>query len=323
MKSLYPYPQLVGDVRLRPARVLLDNLPVELARISDQENVVALHGIDRRWRTARLVMEATADPKEIADGPWRNVRCLMIVTNSRTHVRHSFLTKNEAPGLWRADVDLDRAAHIGHCQVDAVFAADLDDGPARLVGRAEAPWRVDFDSARPTRKRTLKMVWKDFTETPALEEFRDDPWTVDAEAGEPVLYLNSSLEGFRALMEKASGAEQRTVRQLLASHIAAQAWEALFHTALYACGTERDEDGRPQWPGGWHEEVLRSMLPELWPDLSPDDALREAVERRREGGNGADLHARLLHAVATRTRTQKTVTETVRALRRTNDRGAR
>ncbi|WP_431036338.1 hypothetical protein ACQYWQ_20060 [Streptomyces sp. P6-2-1] len=320
MKILYPHPQLVGEVRLRPSRVRLDNLPVDLSRVSDRENVVALHGIDRRWREARLTMEVHIDEGELATGPWRNVRCLLTVTNLRTRVHHSFPATAEKPGQWRGDAVLNRTDHIGHCQVDAVFTADLDDGPARLIGRAEAPWRVDFESARPTRKRTLKMVWRDFTDTPALEEFRDDPWMVDAQAGEPVLYLNSSLEGFRALIEKASGAEQRVVRELLAAQIAGQAWEALFHTALYACGAVKDGD-RPEWPGGWHEEVLRSMLPDLWPDMSPDDALREAVERRQSGEGGADLQARLLHAVGRRTRVPRTVNETVRALRRRDEEG--
>jgi hypothetical protein len=157
------------------------------------------------------------------------------------------------------------------------------------------------------------MEWRDFTDEsePQLHAYRDDPWVLEAAGDEPTIYLNSSVEGFRAVLEGAGSGPEKALRDVLATHIASEAWVCMFNAAAYAAMVE---DGDAQWPGGWQEDVLRRMLPDIFPDRSPDDALVEVVSRREDGHNGGDLQTRVLHAAAVQAMTPKKVTAALRTL---------
>lgn len=316
MKTAFPYPILAGDVTLTADQVWVDNIPLAFTLISDDEQVIALHAIKRDWDEIRVKVAVSVDADELAAGVWASPVCLATVRNRRTNVRLTFPLHHEGGGRWAGEVELRRGEHAGRCEIDAWIVAEVKGVEGRLIGRAENRWSADFEAKQPTRQRSIKMVWKDFADHPYLDGFRDDPWILDAEAGEPILYLNSALEGFRAVLSNPSNAEQKLVREVMATQIASEAWTAMFNTALYACAVEGEE---PQWPGGWHEDVLRRMLPDFFPEISPDEALVELVGRRVGGESGADLHARLMHSATLNAKKQKTVANTVRTLARMAD----
>lgn len=316
MKRAFPYPILAGDVELTADEVLVDNIPLSLNLVSDGERVIALHAIKRDWQEIVVKVSVAADADELAAGVWTSLTCLAVVRNRKTNVRLTFPLRRDSSGRWHGEVELRRGEHVGRCEIDALVVAEVKGVEGRLIGRAEKRWTADFEAKQPTRQRSIKMLWKDFANHRILGEFRDDPWMLDAEFGEPVLYLNSSLEGFRAILDNASSAEQKLVREVLATQIAAEAWTAMFNTALYAVAVE---DGEPQWPGGWQEEVLRRMIPDFFLDTSPDEALVDLAGRRRQGDSGSDLHARLMHAATIHSKKQKTVASTVRSLARMSD----
>ncbi|MGW0119624.1 hypothetical protein [Streptomyces sp. NPDC003327] len=318
MKTAFPYRILAGEVILTADEVRVDNIPLSLNLVSDKERVVALHAIRRDWDEIRVKVSVTADPEELGSGVWTSPRCLVFARNRATNVRHSFALHYEGAGRWTGEVELHRGDHVGRTELEAVVVAEVGGVDGRLIGRTEENWSADFEAKQPKRQRTLRMQWREFAEDAFLKEFRDDPWLLDAEAGEPVLYLNASLDGFRSLLEGGQGVEHKLVREVMASQIASEAWTSLFNTALYAAGTEDDE---LQWPGGWQEEVLRRMLPDFFPGLSPEEALTELVDRRSRGENGSDLHARLMHSASIHSKKQKTVAGAVRALARAADGG--
>ncbi|NUK07542.1 hypothetical protein HRW18_05835 [Streptomyces lunaelactis] len=316
MKTAFPYPILAGDVKLAADAVWVDNIPLSLKLISDEERVIALHEIKRDWDEIRVKVSVSVDADELTAGVWTSPECMATVRNRKTNVRLTFPLHYDGGGIWSGEVELRRGEHVGRCEIDAWIVAEVKGVEGRLIGRAENRWSADFEAKQPTRQRSIKMVWKDFANHSFLNEFRDDPWMLDAEAGEPVLYLNSSLEGFRAVLGNPSGADQKLVREVMATQIASEAWTAMFNTALYACAVER---GEPQWPGGWQEYVLRRMLPDFFPEISPDEALVELVGRRVSGESGSDLHARLMHSATLNSKKQKTVANTVRTLARMAD----
>ncbi|MFF8376960.1 hypothetical protein ACF07V_12600 [Streptomyces sp. NPDC015661] len=318
MKTAFPYRILAGEVTLAADEVRVDNIPLSLNLVSDKERVIALHAIRRDWDEIRVKVVVTADPEELGSGVWTSPRCLVFARNRATNVRHSFPLRYEGEGRWTGEVELHRGDHVGRTELGAIVVAEVGGIEGRLIGRTEDNWSADFEAKQPKRQRSIKMLWREFTEDPFLRDFRDDPWVLDAEAGEPILYLNASLEGFRPLLDGGPGAERKLVREVMASQIASEAWTALFNTALYAAGTDDDE---LQWPGGWQEEVLRRMLPDFFPGVSPDEALAELVDRRSRGENGSDLHARLMHSSSIHSKKQKTVAGTVRALARLADGG--
>lgn len=315
MKKVFPYPILSGSVTLRVDEVVVDNKPRPLSTVSDRERVIALHDIKAVWNEIRVKVSVIADEDELSGGPWGAPTCIAVVRNVRTKIRHTFPLRSEGMGKWQGEIELRRGEHVDWCEIDAWIVAVVGGEAGRKIGSADDRWRADFEAKLPTKQRSIKMVWKDFTDdaSPEFAEFRDDPWLLDAQANEPVLYLNSSVEGFRAVLESASTPEQKLVREVLAAQIASESWAAMFNSALYACDVE---DGQAQWPGGWHEDVLKRMLPDLFTDRSPGEALTELVERRAQGENGGDLQRRLMHAVSLQSRKPKTIASTLKALDR-------
>lgn len=315
MKGVFPYPVLSGDVVLRVDQVFVDNTPRLWEKVSDKDHVVALHEVKGEWGEIRLKVSVTADGDELAGGPWHAPACVAVVRNRRTKVRHTFPLRPEAPGRWGGEVELRRGEHVDRCEIDAWVVAEVGGEHGRLVGSARDIWYADFEAKVPTQQRSIRMVWKDFTDevNHELNDFRDDPWLLDGQADEPVLYLNSAVEGLRPILENAVTPEQKVVREVLAAQIAAEVWTAMFNAALYASGVE---DGTAQWPGGWHEDVLRRMLPDLFRDRDPQEALTELVERRAAGENGGDLQRRLMHAATLQSRKPKAMTSALRTLGR-------
>ncbi|MFC5724760.1 hypothetical protein ACFP1Z_31885 [Streptomyces gamaensis] len=318
MKKVFPYPILSGAVVLDVDEVVVDNKPRPLGTVSNRERVIALYDVKADWDEIRIKVSVTADEVELSQGPWNSPVCVAVVRNTRTKVRHTFPLRSLGSGSWRGEVELRRGEQIDWCEIDAWIVAEVDGEVGRKIGAAEGRWRADFEAKQPTKQRSIKMMWKDFTDdtNPEFVEFRDDPWLLDAQSDEPVLYLNSSVEGFRAILENAATPEQKLVRELMASQIAAEAWTAMFNSALFTCDLE---DGQAQWPGGWHEDVLKRMLPDLFTDRSLGEALTELVERRAQGENGGDLQRRLMHAVSLQSRRPKTVAGTLKTLGRTTN----
>jgi hypothetical protein len=70
----------------------------------------------------------------------------------------------------------------------------------------------------------------------------------------------------------------------------------MFNVALQASRDLGDED--TPWPGGWKEQVLRTMLPLMRPDMEVDDALRWV--REQEDAEGAILVHQLAHTAVAR-----------------------
>ncbi|MGW2596371.1 hypothetical protein [Streptomyces klenkii] len=313
MKTLFPYPVLSGEVVLVADRLVVDNVPRQWQAISEREHVIALHEVKGRWTEIRIKVTVRADAGELAVGPWAAPTCVAVVRNPRTRIRHTFPLAPAGDGVWEGDVELRRGEQLDACEIDAWIVADVDGEPGRLIGTASERWRVDFEAKTPTQQRSIKMVWKDFTDDVDLAEFRDDPWLLDAQADEPVLYLNSSVEGLRGVLENAVTPEQKVVRDVMAAQIASETWASMFNAALYASDVE---DGQAQWPGGWHEDVLKRMLPDVFTDRSPSEGLAELVERRTEGQSGGDLQRRVMHAATLQSRKPKAVTGALKSLAR-------
>lgn len=318
MKKVFPYPVLAGDVTLRVTETVVDNTSLAISLMNDAERVIALQELKttkRSWEEVRIRVEVRADESELAEGPWTSPVCIATVSNRRTHVSDAFPLRNSGRGLWSGEVELRREEHLGRTEIGARIVAEISGAEGRLVGIADNPWYADFDAKRPTQQRSLPMRWLDFTDeaNTHLHEFRNDPWLLEADANEPVLCLNSSVEGMRGVLEHASTPEQKVVREVLASQIASEAWATMFNSALAACGIE---GGGPEWPGSWHEDVLRRMLPDVFPDMSPDEALGEMVRRGRSGENGGELQTKLMHAASVQSKKPRNVAAAMKNLAR-------
>lgn len=291
MNRLIPYPTLAGETSLEVREVRLDGVPLNLSMISSGRHVVALHQVEREgWEEARLSIRLHPPRHELESETWSDLACLAVLAERRTNARSVTPLRRESDGSWTGVVVLHSDHHIGQAQLTGHVVATVDGVAGRTIGSTEHPWTVDLQARTPTRQNSIKISSVDFID-PAhshLHAYKDDPWTVEAVGDEPVVYLNTGFEGLAPLL---NGGD-RAVRDVLSAQIAADAWTALFNAAAYAADTE---DGQPLWPGGWKGTVLKKMLPDVFPHLSPDDALMEVVARRLNG-DGGDLQTRLVHA---------------------------
>jgi hypothetical protein len=316
VKQLFPYAVLAGDVNLEVSSARLDDVPIEFSMISGPQRTVALHEVEREnWRTAVLTVKVRLPGREIEDGPWTNIECAVVLFERRTRVRVHVPLKCDGAGTWTGEVVLYRELHVGRAQVSAQVVATVGGVDGRLIGGSEFPWTVDLLASTPTKKDSIRTVWADFGDENAahLHFFRGDPWFVDVGGEEPILYLNKRFEGLETVL-RGSGSANRPMQNMLASQIAQEAWTVLFGSAIREVG--KDDQGRPEWPGGWQENTLKKMLPDILPDYSLTDALAEVVARESEEQGGGELHSRIARAAAVRARRTRHLGGFLRALRR-------
>lgn len=88
----------------------------------------------------------------------------------------------------------------------------------------------------------------------------------------------------------------------------------MFHSAIGEL--EVDDDGTPQWPGGWRDSVLRVMLPDVYPDLPPADALFEVHSSRADGSGWHEVQSRIHYAASRRARVAKNLGTAIRTIDR-------
>ncbi|WP_436760969.1 hypothetical protein [Streptosporangium sp. V21-05] len=314
MKRILPYPTVAGDVSMEVREARLDDIALPYDMISTSQRVVALHRVGGSdWRTARLSVKVRASEQELRHGRWVGMECLAILSERRTNTRTATSLRWEQPGEWSGDVELQSDHHFARAELTAQLVATVDGVPGRIIAATEGVWTADLRARTPTRREEIRSRWVDFGDegNPQLHPFKNDPWTVEAVGEEPVLYLNSGFEGLKGLLENGRTTDRPT-RDALAAQIAMDVWTVLFNAATY-----QDDSDAPEWPGGWRESVLRRMLPDMFPERSPDDALSEVVNRRRTGDGGGDLQTRVLHAAGKHARMPKSLGGFIRTLRRT------
>ncbi|WP_353942805.1 hypothetical protein ABII15_14875 [Streptomyces sp. HUAS MG91] len=318
MRTAFPYPVLSSDVNLRVEKVFVENKPVPISRVNDRDQIVALDDLDtgtKGWAEVRLNVSASVDARELRGGPWIGISCMAVLTNRKTKVHQAFELREREPGSWVGEIEIHRLEHVERSQINAQIVAEYDGVPGRLIGFTALPWQVDFESRRPVEERSLKMKWLDFDDpsNDHLKEFKESPWLLDFEGGEPVLCLNSSLDGFRGVLENAATQEQKLVREVLSSQIASETWISLFNSAAYNCEVV---EGEPVWPSGWQADVLRKMLPDVFPAMGADEALSMLVEARINGEDGTNIQRLVAHAAGIQSRKSRKITTTLRDLRR-------
>ncbi|MEV0401942.1 hypothetical protein [Actinoallomurus sp. NPDC050550] len=316
MRRIVPYPVLVGEVALEVREARLDDVSLPYSMISGAQRVVALHEVERSdWETARLSVRLTTPRHELDAGPWSDVSCIAMLSERRTNVRTSTPLREEEPGTWAGEIIVHRDLHVARAELSAQVVGSVDGVTGRLIGSTPDSWTVDLQARSPVRHKSITTVWADFGDqgNPHLHSFRTDPWTVEVVGDEPVLYLNLGFEGLEALLQ-GTRLTDRPARAAIAAQIATDVWTALFNAAAYAIEVDGD---RPEWPGGWRETTLRRMLPDVFSDRSPDDAILEIAARRRTGDGGGELQPRVLHAAAKQAQLSRNLGGFIRTVRKT------
>lgn len=308
MRTLFSYPVLPGTVSVDVQEAGLDGAALPRHVISKDNGTVALHLTDfGEWRQATFSVRLDA-PQLNGDDRWNDVRSIAVLEERRTRTRIATVLEQTAPGAFAGAITLQRDQHVGRVRLTGQVVATVDGIPGRLIASARNPWTIDLNASDPTRKEAISTLWVDFgaEDNPHLHPYQADPWTIETAGDTPTVFLNSRFEGLRDILH---GGDKAT-RSALASQIAIEAWVSLLNAAVHVVSVESE---RPVWPGSWQETVLRQMLPRIFPDLSPDDALAELVTRIRLDEGSGDLQARVLHAAGTQARRSRRLSDFIRA----------
>jgi hypothetical protein len=320
----YPYPRLNGGVTARVTAVRLRG-PGDVREQLDTrgysvvEQVVALGRAERDdWQTARLALAATVPAREIeTKGHWSDVAVLAVLTEGATNARTVARLRPSAEGGrdWTGEIELDRDNHLDRASLAVHVVATVGEIAGRVIASTDQEWMIDVTADAPIRDRQLDVTAVSFARGAEwLRNFRDAPWIVDIAGRMPTVRLNSDFEGLAALVEGQGSKMESVVREMLVTQMCADVWTAVFHTAIG--DLEIEDDGTPLFPPDWRGAVLREMLPDIVPERSVEDALREVHMRRIGEGSWADLQPRIQYAAARRAEVPKALAATVRDIER-------
>ncbi|WOI59362.1 hypothetical protein [Streptomyces fradiae] len=322
MNAVYAYPTLAGRIRPTVRRASIDGKPLQVARISQRERAVALQQVERdEWTEGVLEVEVCLPVEELDDGPWSGVTCVAVLTEGATNTRvvSRLERRRDDDRYWRGEVRVRRSAHLARAVLDVSVVGSYGGVDGRIIGTSDAPWVVDLLARTPTRHGDVEILEEDFRDGPRqwLRSFKDAPWLVDTAGDMPAILLNTSFEGLAGLLSGAHGPLEKATADLVVAQIAEEAWATMFQSAL--SDLEYDEDGTPQFPGGWRESVLRIMLPEVLPGQPLADALVEAHRRRSSSLGWAEVQSRIQLAAGRRGQVPKSLTAAIRAVTRAQE----
>ncbi|MET8156721.1 hypothetical protein ABZT47_10145 [Sphaerisporangium sp. NPDC005289] len=305
MKQITPYPVLAGEVTMTVREVRLDDVALSYGIVSEQDHTIALHLLDREdWSVVRLALDVQAPRHELDTGPWYSLAFLATSSERRTNTHSAVKLMMGQPGQWTGDVELHRDDHFDRVQISGRLVATVEDVPGRVIATVDQPWIVDLRARVATRRDSVQTRWVNFTDDPELVWCKTDPWAVTTTDEAATLNLNSAFDGLRGILESIKAAD-RPMREALGAQIAVDMWATLFNEAAHHV------EGH-EWPDGWRGQVLRRMLPDLFPQHSPDDALREIVNRGVGG-----IQTRVLHAAAKQARMPRSLGSFIRSLQNT------
>ncbi|MFF3561191.1 hypothetical protein ACFYXS_14235 [Streptomyces sp. NPDC002574] len=326
--KVYPYRRLTGNVswRVDSAQVKAEGeswVNVESKYVSTVERVVALGPDEERpdWTQARLRLSVKLPAKALEpDGPWQEVKVLAVLTERATNSRASveFSQVSEDGRERTAELYIHRCDLLDRASLAVHVVATADGVPGRVIGTSDVEWFVDVIEATPSLARELDVRMVGFASGAGrLQRFKDSPWLVDTTGRIPAVRVNTDFDGLGDLIgaDGGNGAE-KTVRELLLAQMCSEVWTAVFHSAVG--DLEIEEDGTPLFPHGWQGDVLREMLPDMYPDREPGDALRE-VHAARTGPSATgwgELQPRIHFAASRRASVPRTLSTTIRDLER-------
>jgi len=321
MKALVPYATLLGEVTFKVVAAKLDGRELPLEMISQQDRVVAVHQAERRtWEEVRLELRADLPDAELSSGRWEDVTCIAVLTEGATNSRTVARLHRSSDGSWNGSITLARDSCRSRAELSVSVVATVDGVAGRIIGRSENDWIVDLVARTPVRRREININEVDFRdgEEEWLRPFKDAPWLVETSGDMPTVHLNTGFEGVVQLLNSNGSPLEKAMRGVLAAQIATDVWTAMFHSAV--SDLETDEDGAPQWPTGWRDWVLRSMLPDVLPDVSAADALWEIHSRRAESVGWSELQSRIQYAASRRARVARSLGSAIRVLDRSDER---
>lgn len=305
-ETLFPYAVLSTAPTLRLSSPTVDG---ESAPLLSREGRVDLSELADGWNEARVNARVEVPVDELAELGVRKYEVVLTLHCGPTNLRSTVPLEpsgGEGSGQWTGAIDLPRMVIRDRATIYATVTGTVDDVPHRWLG-ASPQISVDVHPPRVPEISggQVPVEWRDFSETnenqnPIDPSLHDEMSFVDMSLPEgPIIYLNERVPELRRLLDMRTGRTraERAIREMALDLVAVPAVVSMVNVALADAGPP-DEGGEAQWPGGWQGDVLKSLLPLMYPDREPDAALAVAVRGLTSGEDAQDAQSRLLAAAA-------------------------
>ncbi len=309
---LYPYPVLDAEPSLAVSNPRLDGNPE--ASILPRENLVDLFSIEGPWKRVRLRanVQLPADHLEaLIDQALEHVVALTVHC-AATNLRYAVIMQPDPgrSGSYSAEIELEHAVLAQRARIEAVVAGTVAGVEDRYLARTNVV-DVQISELRiPDIAGDLDIAWRRFDEPheglPALDPSMHDQLS-DLELGRPNggprLWLNDT-GGYRRLLDQRHGRspQDEAIRQTLFDGIATSAMQCMFNSAV-ADARALDEDEGDAWPRDWRGQLLRALLPLMYPERDVEDALALVIQST-DADATMDVQQRAHRAVARHMKTQ-------------------
>ncbi len=318
MEVLYPYPVLGGPISFFIDQVLVDG------QRSDKD-LLAMRGmVDLTqladWRRVVFDVRAEAPPAELRRIGAADARMTVGIRCQSTNTRISTtLNRGTRAGTWRGEVALDNGVFTDRVAMHALLVGTVDGVACRYLGTSEdaSVW-VDPRRLPPT-DGTLPVRWADFEAADLVvldPTFRQEPFYVELDRDPPTIWLNSKFPALRRLLDDVPGRRKvdESMRAIQFAAIGLSGWMGLFNAAVGAVVASKGE-GRATWPRTeWQKQVLRLLLPKIYPDLTDEAALEKLVEDDSSEDGARTLQSRAQSAIAQHIKVGKTMHHAILAL---------
>jgi hypothetical protein len=319
--TLFPYPVLDTDPTLQLSGPKVDGRPAQLL---PREGRVDLSERPAKWRAASVNVRVQVPVESLEQIGVRHHEVVATLHCAPTNLRATVpLEPDGGGGQWTGVVELPGDMLRERAVLSATVTGTVEGVAHRWLGRSQ---EVAVDLLPPRTPEIsggqVPVVWRDFSKTedgqnPIDPALHDEMAWLDMSLPEgPVIYLNERVDGMRRLLEVRTGRArvERAVRETALDLIAVPAIAAMANVAL-AGADPPGEGGEPQWPDtDWQRDVLRTLLPLMYPDQEPESALSTAVRAIAGGEDAEDVQARLVGAASRLVRATRHVGGVVKAL---------
>jgi hypothetical protein len=280
MSIRYPWPTYRRPLNLTLSDLQVDG--VERDDLLDETHLRARLDESKLWRHLTVRASVTTDepPLDVSE-----VRAHLLVSAPRTQTRVPVPLDSTEDG-WSGVVTLHRDVLGGAVSVHAQIVGLVNDR-RRLVGSSES-WVLVVDSSEaptPPGVPPFNIAWIDFSseEAPQIARSSPEAHAVMDIASEPVLLLNSNLDGFQSLLHADHAkAERRRLRDLLGSGVARYAVATLFRAAASEIVAAVVDDEDPEPPAERLRRQVCEAIAEAMTGLtSAEELYRRLVDAER------------------------------------------
>lgn len=326
MNVFYPYKTIRGDIELRISDGKLDGGDFPKNPFTPDQRLMQLYDLDKKnWERVTLELELVGPADEIAaiEKAGGEVGATVVAHCTATQLRQTIPLQRAGgkAAKWHGTAELDHDNFRGRVEISGLIVGTAAGRPYRHLGRSE-PWSIHFDEpAVLPLEGTLRVQWIDFKnpgEQGFLRDHADKPSFSDLSDSVPTVYLNKcdDFAGLPAVLDdrRRSNKWDKALHDAQRVGIARSVWLAMFNASLAAVREEED-GGDPDWPiEDWKRQVLQALLSEIYPDVSPEQALVQAVADRKTPDGAATLESRAEAAINAQVGAGKLLRRTLDAL---------